>query len=196
MFFNPLLTPGLHLPSPIAITPLPSVATDSEQLQLNCFLLGEPVDQVFAVKIAPSEPVDALKKVIKAEQPVTFQHVDSRSLVLRKVSLPMNESLEENLNNLSLVVDDGSPQVPTQLPNEELRSSMRILSEIFPGQPIEDHVHIVIQLRQTRSPLTQADLEEKVDIIAALKTGAFLTWFNSCPLLNIVQGANRLSRIA
>jgi Crinkler effector protein N-terminal domain len=140
-----------------------------------------------------------LKKAIKEEMKVAFDHIDANSLDVWKVSVPSDRNLKANLDNLrsSLVVDDGSPHVPTQPPNEELRSllPLRTLLEIFPQPPTEKHVHIIIQ-PPTRSVRSQDDLEEKEDIIAVLRTSAFLTLIRLVIRSYIFQGMKRLSRKA
>ena len=70
-------------------------------LALNCLVSGDDPDRIFTIEIAKTKNVGALKKAIKDENEHLFQHVDAKTLVLWKVSLPVDESLKENLINLS-----------------------------------------------------------------------------------------------
>jgi hypothetical protein len=58
----------------------------SDTLELFCWVQGDPHDQAFAVKIAGTERVGALKKAIKEEKKVAFVQVDANNLKLWKVS--------------------------------------------------------------------------------------------------------------
>lgn len=178
---------------------LSSAVVNAEWLRFNCLVLGDDPSHLFPVEIAITMTVGGLKEVIKDKKNQTFGKSDADDLVLWKVSVLSDRNLKANLDNLrsSLVVDDGSSHVPTQPPNEELRSllPMRTLLEIFPEPPTEKHVHIIIQ-PPTRSVRSQDNLEEKEDIIAALRTSALLTLIRLVIRFHIFQGAKRLSRKA
>ena len=121
--------PCLALPD-FLIVPYLTVTSDPPLLQINCLVLGEPHNHIFPVKIAGTESVGALKKTIKVEEQLAFQHVDADALVLWKVSIPVDDSLEDTLPNL---VDD------------ESLSPVEALSEVFPAPPIRKHLHIVVK---------------------------------------------------
>jgi len=101
-------------------------------LELNCLVLGDDPNHVFAVEISNAKTVSALKKAIKNEKKHTFQHVDADALVLWNVSVPVDRSLEENINNFFLA-------------NEESLSPVHKLSKVFPDLPEEEHLHIVVK---------------------------------------------------
>jgi len=107
---------------------------DSERrhLELNCFVLGDDPGRVFSIRIAATDSVITLRKLIKDEKQHTFEHVPANTLVLWRVSIPVDENLRESLSKLELV-DKGSLQ-----PVQEL-------SEIFTGTPVKKRVHIVIK---------------------------------------------------
>jgi hypothetical protein len=58
----------------------------SNILELNCWVLGDATRRVFPVKIASSETVGYLKKVIKDEKKPVFDDITADSLDLWKVS--------------------------------------------------------------------------------------------------------------
>ena len=62
-------------------------------LALNCLVSGDDPDHIFTIEIANTKNVSALKKAIKAEKQVAFQHVDADTLVLWKVSCPVDDGL-------------------------------------------------------------------------------------------------------
>ena len=107
---------------------------DSEprHLELNCFVLGDDPGRVFSIRIAATDSVITLRKLIKDEQKPAFDHVPAHTLVLWSVSILVDENLRESLSKLELV-DKGSLQ-----PVQEL-------SEIFTGTLAKKRVHIVIK---------------------------------------------------
>lgn len=92
-------------------------------------VFGDGPKHIFPVKIAGTESVGALKKAIKIEKQHLLQHVDADNLDLWKVSLPVDESLKENLINLF---------------HEESLSPVDGLSSVFPNMPKERYLHIVV----------------------------------------------------
>jgi len=59
----------------------------SRTFELNCWVLGDQTGRVFPVEIAGTGSVGTLKKAIKAEKSVEFQHVDANTIELWKVSV-------------------------------------------------------------------------------------------------------------
>jgi hypothetical protein len=110
------------------IVPYPSVTSDPPLLEINCLVRGEPRSNIFPVKIAGTESVGALKDAIKEKKQLAFQHVDADTLVLRKVSLPFDDRLEEIVRNF----DGGEPLSPIDK-----------LSEVF-SNVADSHLHIVV----------------------------------------------------
>jgi hypothetical protein len=105
----------------------------SDTFELNCCVLSGDPSPIFMVKIRMTESVGALKTVIKDEQKETFQHVDADSLILSRVSVPIDRimSLNDDLTKLDL---DGRLSLNTQK-----------LSEVFFETPIQTHLHIVVR---------------------------------------------------
>jgi hypothetical protein len=99
-------------------------------LRINCLVLGETHNHIFSVKIAGTESVGALKDAIKAEKQPAFDHVPADTLVLWKVSFPVDGSLDGNLRNL---LDDNS------------LSPVHRLSKVFSNMPKEEYLHIVVK---------------------------------------------------
>ena len=73
-----------------------------------------------------------------------------------------------------LLNDDGLPQA--NVSDERIQSLLPILklSEIFATLPIEGHVHIIIKPPPAQSTDEEASLDEKYDIVTALRTSSFL----------------------
>jgi hypothetical protein len=95
-------------------------------------VLGDDTGRIFPIEIAERKTVGALKDVIKDKKEHAFQHVDADALLLWKVSIPVNRSLNENLGKLDFI-DEGS-----LMPAEEL-------SEVFSDSPVRKHLHIVVR---------------------------------------------------
>jgi hypothetical protein len=104
----------------------------SRTINVHCWIHGEDSDQIFIVKIAATKTVAALKKAIKDEKQHAFQEIDANTLVLRRVSIQIDENLERNLDKLD--PGDGG-----QL------SSGQKLSSVFSDQPTDDCLDIVIR---------------------------------------------------
>ncbi|KAF8637024.1 hypothetical protein AX17_003093 [Amanita inopinata Kibby_2008] len=100
--------------------------------KLNCLVLGESVDYIFQVKIAPNESVFSLKVAIKDGNRPAFNHIDIGTLVLWDVSLPADQHVQENLNKLNLI--DRQP-----LP------LLQKVSKIFPRHPISGWLHVIVK---------------------------------------------------
>jgi hypothetical protein len=99
---------------------------------LNCLVLGDDPSRVFPVRIAATDSVGILRKLIKDEKKHAFEHVDADTLVLWNVSIPLGESFKDSLSKLDLVEER------SLLPEQEL-------VEIFTGPPAKKHVHIVVK---------------------------------------------------
>jgi hypothetical protein len=100
-----------------------------KMLELNCLVSGDDRGHIFTVKIKDSEKVSALKKAIKVEKQVAFQHADADALVLWGVSMAVNESLEGIVRNFG----GGEPLSPIEK-----------LSKVFSN--VDDtHLHIVVR---------------------------------------------------
>ena len=92
-------------------------------------MLGDDPSHIFPVKIERTESIGVLKKAIKDEKWPAFDHIPADTLVLWKVSFPVNESLEENLKNGPL---------------EQLLSPVDKLSKVFSDVP-DSYLHIVVK---------------------------------------------------
>lgn len=101
-------------------------------LSLFCYVLGDDPQQIFPVKIAPTETVGDLKDAIKAKKSNTLKDVDADTLKLWKVSIPVDSRFKERIET-SAFAEEGCLQ------------PMSELSEIFPDSPLRKHVHIVIK---------------------------------------------------
>lgn len=111
----------------------PTSFSDSRHnLAINCVVFGDDRSHVFTIEIDDTKNVSTLKKAIKDEKKHTFRDVDADSLVLWKVSFAVDESLNENLNDLDLGAITPLP------PLDEL-------SEVFSDLLARKHLHILVQ---------------------------------------------------
>ncbi|RUS29196.1 hypothetical protein BC938DRAFT_480937 [Jimgerdemannia flammicorona] len=98
-------------------------------IKLNCLTVGDPVDRIFPVKVARTETVGDLRKLIKKEKDPLFNNIPADELLLWLVSLPANDNALENLSleNKLNPVDEIGEIVGDTSPNKK-------------------HVHIIVQL--------------------------------------------------
>ena len=125
-------------------------------------MLGEPRTHIFPVEIESKKTVGALKDAIKAKNPLTFQRVEAKELVLWKVSIPDDGNLQKNLDKCRVDFIDEKSLSPT-----------KDLSELFSDTPIKQHIQVIIKAPPSSSAVKHADGEEK-DIITTLRTSALL----------------------
>ncbi|KAF9235325.1 hypothetical protein BU15DRAFT_51519 [Melanogaster broomeanus] len=101
----------------------------SETSTLNCLVLGQDVHTIFPIEVPNTKSIGALKKLIKQEKSVDFVDVDADVLILYKVSLPIDERLEHELQKLPL----GQPLI-----------GARPLSKVF-STVDEENLHVVVR---------------------------------------------------
>lgn len=70
-------------------------------LALNCLVSSDDPDHMFTIEIANTKNVSALKDAIKEKRQPAFDHIPADTLVLWKVSCPVDDGLGENLRNLA-----------------------------------------------------------------------------------------------
>jgi hypothetical protein len=106
--------------------------SQSSFLKLFCYVRSDDYKHAFEVKIGMEESVAALKKAIKEEKSHMFRSVDADSLVLWNVNISCDEHLKEAVDKRGLV--DGQSLSP-----------FTGLSKVFPHQPEDGHLHIVVK---------------------------------------------------
>jgi hypothetical protein len=102
----------------------------TERLKLFVFIKGLGPSS-FPVTIERSETVGDLKKAICNETPNDLKHVDSHNLTLYHVDLPDGEGLE---------------QLASEAPKEKLAMPSLKLSKVFPTNPPEHTVSILVEV--------------------------------------------------
>ncbi|KAF8316713.1 uncharacterized protein EI90DRAFT_2944264, partial [Cantharellus anzutake] len=90
---------------------------------------GDDATQVFPVAISRTATVGILKEAIKDKKQVAFQHVDANDLALWKVSIPVDDSFDANVER----------------ENKQVLVSVKRLSHLFPHQPDDQNLHIIIR---------------------------------------------------
>jgi hypothetical protein len=93
---------------------------------------GDDSRRVFQLEIVSTKTVSALKKAIWIEKKHAFQHVDTNTLVLWKVSIPANGPLNDDLRILGL--SEGESLQP-----------LEELSEVFSASLPRKHIHVVVR---------------------------------------------------
>ncbi|KAG1766754.1 hypothetical protein EV702DRAFT_789503 [Suillus placidus] len=111
----------------IVIQGPPAVSSGPLHLKLNCFVLGDDPRRVFEIKIASTESVSALKKLIK-DAKKQFDHVDADGLELRQVKI------NYDLHLLNPIGDEGVELKP-----------LTELSEVFKDGVECECIHVVVR---------------------------------------------------
>jgi len=105
----------------------------SGAFDLNCCILGDDDPRrVFSVRIAATESVSTLRKAIKDEKRPAFDHIPAHTLILWSVSIPVDKSFKDSLN-------DFEPA------DEESLLPVDRLSEVFVNVPEERRLHIIVK---------------------------------------------------
>ncbi|KAF8802373.1 hypothetical protein BYT27DRAFT_7173144 [Phlegmacium glaucopus] len=97
-------------------------------LELNCLVSGDDRSHIFKIEILDTKTVSDLRESIKEKNKPTFDHIPAHALIIWKVSVPINEDLQENIKELD----------KTLAPED-------LLLEVFPTPPVRRHLHIVVK---------------------------------------------------
>jgi hypothetical protein len=121
-----LLIPCLSLTviHPVPPPSIPSVPI----LELNCFIRDDDPRHIFPVKIARTESVSTLKKLVKEEKKPALDHINADALELWMVDIPVKDGFAEGLE--LRMEDELSPVVP--------------LLDVFSDPPTQKHLHIIV----------------------------------------------------
>jgi hypothetical protein len=104
-----------------------------DTFDLNCCILGDyNPRRVFTVEIANNKTVSILQEIIKNKNKYAFEHVDADTLVLWKVSIPVDDNFKDSFNKHNFV--EKRALVPVDR-----------LSKVFASVPEEGHLHIVVK---------------------------------------------------
>ena len=122
-------------------------------------MLGKSCSHIFPVKIAGTESVSALKDAIKEKKQPAFDHVPANTLILWKVSFPVDENLDGNLTNFL---------------DEESLLPFRGLSKVFSDMPKEEYLHIVIK-RPSIEAIEPGEANDK--LVAIVNSVYHIFWF-------------------
>ncbi|PPQ97462.1 hypothetical protein CVT26_002810 [Gymnopilus dilepis] len=150
---------SIHVIVKVPDTPLMVAPGPSDLLKLHCLVLGDGVDRIFTVTIPKTQDVSLLKEKIWEKKRSKFRDIDALYLDLWKVSLPNNNLLETELE-----------QMKAGLSDDQNLSSTVILSTIFQDTS-PDHLHIIV-----KSPyleLNYSILDDgtgRWDVVTMLKT--------------------------
>ena len=106
--------------------------TMSRTLELNCLVNGDDPSHVFTVKIGNDESVSTLKEEIWKKKKPAFDHVPADTLVIWKVSIPIDDDLDP-LDTLNLSEE------------QKLRRPATRLLKVFPHPLEEELIHIIVQ---------------------------------------------------
>jgi hypothetical protein len=134
-------------------------------LSLLCYVRGGTVNDAFEVKIGNGEIVATLKKAIKEEisDNTTFRDVKARSLMLWRVSIPLDDSIEDDIENLNL----------------DHKNSLRpnvILSGLFPDGLERGLIHIVVANPVAGEPQHYSALMYHSDVRSSFAAPLLCAW--------------------
>jgi len=113
------------------------VPQPKRELELNCFIQGDRVHEIFMVRISPSEAVHDLKKAIQRERKDLFEEINAVKLMLWKTLIPIDGSFDQAILDANFTHEDCLLTVP--------------LSDVFPVLPPPRHVHVVVAKGQRSS---------------------------------------------
>ncbi|KAG1789653.1 uncharacterized protein HD556DRAFT_772595 [Suillus plorans] len=117
-----------HVHVHIIIRPTPTVSSGPLHLKLNYILSGDNLRRVFEIKIAPTESVSALQKLIKDAQKPQFDCVAADAFELWQVKVNLND-----LHLLDAIKDQGVELKP-----------LTKLFEVFTDGVERGCVHVVV----------------------------------------------------
>jgi hypothetical protein len=108
----------------------------SDSLALNCLVLGNkpPRDFVFVVNIPRNQTISHLQAAIKTDHRPAL-HVDEDLLDLWEASIVMDDNFDTKMADFEPSYENGCRKL--QLVQE--------LSDSFRGDPVREHLHIVVQ---------------------------------------------------
>ncbi|KAG0365121.1 hypothetical protein BGX24_004261 [Mortierella sp. AD032] len=105
-------------------------------VNLFCLVDGETLSNAFPVEIESSKTIGNLKKIIKTENPNTFNGVDAKDLTLCRVSISISD---EDNNDLPVPLVNDYDKVRKKLgPTDDV-------SDVFPDKPPKKTIHIIVQ---------------------------------------------------
>jgi Crinkler effector protein N-terminal domain len=102
---------------------------------LFCLVHGEPTTNAFPVKIARTDTVGDLKKLIKSEKENDFHNIDANKLRLWSVNIHV-----DNTSSLEELVLENNKDKGVQ----ELLPVKRI-NRVFTDEPADEHIHVIIE---------------------------------------------------
>ncbi len=106
--------------------------SDSD-LNIHCWILGEPYKHIVPVKISRNAPVANLKVAIRdAAHPSRLERISPATLILYRVSIPHTPQLAEHAAALEL--------------HELEMDSTDELSDVFANGLLRKHVHVIVEI--------------------------------------------------
>ncbi|KAG2054984.1 hypothetical protein BDR06DRAFT_1007203 [Suillus hirtellus] len=112
----------------IIIRPTPTVSSVPLHLKLNYILSGDNLRRVFEIKIAPTESVSALQKLIKDAQKPQFDRIAADDFELWQVKVNLND-----LHLFDAIKDQGVELKP-----------LTKLFEVFTDEVERGCIHVVV----------------------------------------------------
>ena|SRR6185369_3181805 len=104
-------------------------------IKLFCLEKGKtPAAQhAFPVNISREESISALKKLIKAEKPVAFAHVDADNLRLWMVEIPTDRN-------------DPIQEQPQLLQDNNQLKATDYIDDYWTATPKRRHIHVIVEV--------------------------------------------------
>jgi hypothetical protein len=108
------------------------VSNTAQLLSLNCFILGDQLNQTFTVEVPKTKNISILKDLIKEKKAPDLDHVSASKLILSEAPQP-----------------DGSLNTADRTPLDPLLP----LSKLFPRVE-ENRLHIIVQAPPKGDPIS------------------------------------------
>ncbi|KAF8336080.1 hypothetical protein F5887DRAFT_1285507 [Amanita rubescens] len=104
--------------------------SESDEIKLWCWVLGDPRNQIFRVSIKRSAAIDDLKAAIHGRKP-SFKDIAADSLRVFKFQLPLRNFSEDSAQSIKL--EDGQPLEPEmEISSYWMEDLGKVLSVILP----------------------------------------------------------------
>jgi len=108
--------------------------SDSDLLNINGWILGDPYEHVFIVEISRNRNVSALKMAIQAAMLHRLKDICAVTLILYRVSILYTSQFAEHATALELPV------------NGQKMNALHKLSDVFVNGLLDTHVHVIVEI--------------------------------------------------
>ncbi|GJJ11259.1 hypothetical protein Clacol_005491 [Clathrus columnatus] len=123
----------------------------SENIELFCYVIGTPANDVFVIQIPSSRSIAHLKVSIRDKLKPRFDNIPANELLLWKVSIALDDNFQQNIDSHNFE-------------DTESLLAVKRLSDLFPQPPNPEHVHIVVRRPQLVSAVPPAQVQNQINL--------------------------------